>query len=82
MTTSGSHWRDRARPIIQEVIKAWNGQDEKELRKALHEAYPFGERKMYPYKVWLSEIRLQTKKTKRLWKKKEQPISELQERMF
>ena len=80
--STGSHWRDRARPIIQSVLSAWNGVDEKELRKALHEAYPFGERKMYPYKVWLSEIRVQTKKTKRLWNKKAQPVDERQETMF
>ena len=81
MKTSGSHWRNKARPIIQAVIKAWDGRNEKELRKALYEAYLFGERKMYPYKVWLSEIRFQTKKTKRLWNKKQQPDA-LQERLF
>lgn len=80
--STGSHWRDIARPIIQSVLKAWNGQDEKELRKALFEAYPFYERRYYPYKIWLSEIRLQTKKTKLLWNKKSPVIDERQERMF
>lgn len=30
-----------------------------ELRKALRAAYPFGERKHWPYKVWLAEIQRQ-----------------------
>ena len=43
----------------------------KSLRKALREAYPFGEREYWPYKVWCDEIRSQlglkkTTKTKRM----------------
>ena len=64
---TGSHWRDRCRPIVAEIIKAWNGKDEKELRRALYEAYPFGERKRHPYKIWLNEIQLQLGKQKRAW---------------
>ncbi len=29
----------------------------KALRKALAEAYPFGERENSPYKAWLTEVR-------------------------
>lgn len=71
--TSGSYWRDKSRPIIAAVIATWDSEDEKELNKALYNAYPFGERRMYPYKVWLSEIALQRGRRKTLWKKKEQP---------
>jgi hypothetical protein len=52
-------WRDSARPIIHRVLKETEGKDEKEIRKALKEAYPFGERRYHPYKVWCDEIRVQ-----------------------
>ena len=54
-------WRDRARPIIQQVLRDTVGKDEKEIRKALYDAYPFGQRKYHPYKIWLDEIRVQRK---------------------
>jgi hypothetical protein len=31
--------------------------DDPDWRRKLREAYPFGERAMLPYKVWLDEIR-------------------------
>ncbi len=46
-------------PIIAEVIACTGRKDMKALRKALAEAYPYGERANHPYKVWLSEIRRQ-----------------------
>lgn len=52
-------WRDRARPIIARVIAETGGDDLKLVRKALREAYPFGERAMHPYKVWCSEVNRQ-----------------------
>lgn len=52
-------WRDRARPIIAQVLAETAGQDEKAIRRALYEAYPWHERRMYPYAVWLSEIKRQ-----------------------
>ena len=52
-------WRDICRPIIAEVIERVGRSDEKALRKALREAYPFGERKYHPYKIWCSEIQVQ-----------------------
>lgn len=67
-------WRDSARPIIQRVLKDTLGQPEKEIRKAIREAYPFGERKYWPYKVWCDEVKLQLglKKQKRI----EQPANQ------
>ena len=76
-----SYWRKIARPIIAEIIKEYKiiG-DDATLRKALREAYPFGERKYFPYKVWCDEIKKQlgTKK----YKVKPQIVNPLQTRMF
>lgn len=55
----GASWRDIAKPIIAEVLRENEGKDPKEVRKALREAYPFGERKYHPYKIWIDEIRVQ-----------------------
>jgi hypothetical protein len=52
-------WRDSAKPIIAEVLKATQGQSEKEIRKALRVAYPWGERRYHPYKIWCDEIKVQ-----------------------
>jgi hypothetical protein len=52
-------WRDHCRPIIAAVIQRVGTEDRKALKLALREAYPYGERSMHPYKVWLSEIRRQ-----------------------
>jgi hypothetical protein len=54
---SDSRWRNHAAPII-EAILAQRLQPGEE-KKALHDAYPFGERKMWPYKIWCNEIRRQ-----------------------
>jgi hypothetical protein len=63
-------WRDIARPIIAEVLKDTSGENEKVIRKALKDAYPFGIRKYHPYKIWCDEIKVQTKKRKFGQKKK------------
>lgn len=55
-------WRETSREIIYRVLTETKGQDEKAIRKALKDAYPFGERAMHPYKVWLDEIKVQRKK--------------------
>lgn len=52
-------WADRAAPIVGEVIRRVGRSDQQALRKALAEAYPFGERANTPYKARLSEIRRQ-----------------------
>jgi len=54
-----SPWRDTAAPIIAETIQRVGRSDLKALRKALRDAYPFGERSMHPYKVWCSEVKRQ-----------------------
>ena len=54
-------WRDIARPIIADVLQNTNGMDEHTIKKALYDAYPFGERQYHPYKIWLDEIKVQRK---------------------
>ncbi len=53
------NWRQQAAPIIARVIAEVGRDDEKKLRSALREAYPFGERAMHPYKIWCDEVRRQ-----------------------
>jgi len=52
-------WGDAAAPVVAEVIRNVGRSDMKALRKALTEAYPWGERENTPYKTWLAEIRRQ-----------------------
>ena len=56
---SQSRWRNKAAPIIARVLVQTKGQGEDAIAKALYDAYPFGERRYHPYKVWLDEIRKQ-----------------------
>ena len=58
-------WREYAAPIIARVIAEHAGDSEQEIRAALREAYPYGQRAMWPYKVWCAEIRRQLGITKR-----------------
>ena len=52
-------WRAKAGPIIRRVLQETQGQEEDAVRKALHDAYPFGQRAMHPYKAWRDEIKRQ-----------------------
>lgn len=60
-----SEWRQRAAPIIAQVLAENQGKKPMEIRAALREAYPFGPKAYWPYKVWLDEIQRQTGKKKR-----------------
>jgi hypothetical protein len=53
-------WREIAAPIIAKVLADTDGRPQGERLKALRNAYPFGERKYHPYKIWLDEIARQT----------------------
>lgn len=53
------YWRSRARPIVAQVIEEVGAEDMVLLRKKLSMAYPFGQKKYYPYDVWLDEIKTQ-----------------------
>jgi len=52
-------WRDIASPIIAEVIEKIGRENPKLVRKELLKHYPFGEKEMWPYKVWCDEIKRQ-----------------------
>lgn len=54
-------WRSRAAEIIGLVLEETRGRPEAEIRQALFDAYPFGERRYHPYKIWLDEINRQRK---------------------
>lgn len=59
MTYSTSTWRNAAAPIIARVIEQVGTDDMPALRRALRDAYPWGERRMHPYRIWCDEIRRQ-----------------------
>lgn len=52
-------WRAHSTKVIRDVIRENPTLDESTLRKKISEAYPFGERAHHPYKIWLSEVKLQ-----------------------
>ena len=68
---TGSRWRKRAREVIYGVVEEVGTDDLDLLEKKIRAAYPFGERKYWPYKVWLSEVRYQMARIRR-----SQPIEE------
>lgn len=50
--------RDQVKEVLTEVFRELpEDATEKEVRKAVSDAYPFGERAMHPYKIWLDESR-------------------------
>lgn len=56
---SRSRWRNRFAPTISRVLSENKDKSDKEIRKALCDAYPLTERKYHPYKIWLDEIKKQ-----------------------
>jgi hypothetical protein len=47
-------WTDRCRPVIERVLSELPvGATEAQVKKALSDAYPFGQRINYPYTAWL-----------------------------
>jgi hypothetical protein len=57
---SGSHWRETSMRRCSAVLDALpKATTEKEARAALRNAYPFGQRKYHPYKIWCDEVRKQ-----------------------
>jgi hypothetical protein len=51
-------WRKISQRTIARVEAQCAGKSIAEFRKALRDAYPFGERAHFPYKVWCSEQKL------------------------
>ena len=55
---SASRWKTEAAKIIAGALKSLPpGSDEKTKRKAIRAAYPWGERKRWPYKCWCDVAR-------------------------
>jgi hypothetical protein len=54
---TNSSWREESRKVIQTVMDQNPGLETAELKKLISAAYPFGERKHWPYQCWLSEVR-------------------------
>lgn len=52
-------WREIAAPIIRKTLEENKGKSEKEIKAAIRDAYPFGQRAMHPYKIWCDEVRRQ-----------------------
>lgn len=52
---SSSRYRIESRRIIAATASAHVG-DEASLWRAVSAAYPFGERRYHPYKIWLDEV--------------------------
>lgn len=77
-----SHWRKQAAEVISEVLDQcdWSTpENEKATRARLREAYPFGEKRYHPYKIWLDEIARQMGKKwpighKRAWENNQRRI--------
>ena len=70
-------WRDRAKAVIARVVRENPGVNGEALRPLLQAAYPFGERKYTPYKVWLAEVAAQTGTAKAKAAAKQDEASEL-----
>lgn len=52
-----SRWRNMALEVITKVMNDNPTAGPAELRKLLRAAYPFGQRKYHPYKIWCEEQR-------------------------
>lgn len=52
-----SPWRRKAREICDRVRRESPEARGKDLRRLLRQAYPFGQRKFHPYRIWCSEVR-------------------------
>ncbi len=50
-----SSWREKSAAVIARVVAEVGTDDQKALKKALFDAYPFGERQYHPYKIWCNE---------------------------
>lgn len=51
-----SYWRNIVTFVIRDLIAQFGCDDDRALRKALLEAYPFGEIGKHPYNIWCDEI--------------------------
>ena len=52
-----SYLNVKSREVINTIIAEVGVEDEDCLRKAILAAYPFGERRHWPYKVFMAEVK-------------------------
>ena len=69
------NWRLQARQTINEVVD--KNVEIKNMKKEIDKAYPFGERKLYPYKAWMKERAIAFKRLGILEQNKNIPIGGL-----
>jgi len=72
-----SRWREVANQVIAEIAAENRDLPDKELRTKISEAYPFGERAMHPYKIWLDAVKKYFE-----FKKKKESFEKLQGDLF
>ncbi len=53
----GASWRNISKSAIARVVAENPGAGGLELKKLLQKAYPFGERRNHPYKIWRDEVK-------------------------
>lgn len=68
-------WRDDARKRVDEVVASKPA----DLARALFEAYPYGQRRFHPYKVWCEEVARALGKAKKVTARKGTPARRQQE---
>lgn len=49
-------WYEHALSVVRRTVAENPTLEGAELRKAVSEAYPFGEREMWPYKAWCKAV--------------------------
>jgi hypothetical protein len=59
MPKRGLTWREDCAPLIAQVIRENEGKPLPEIKAALRDAYPYGQRSLHPYKIWRDEIKRQ-----------------------
>lgn len=73
------NYTERARRIIDQVFASTRSteKNEKVIRRALHEAYPFSRRAGHAYRVWLGEVRARCAREGIPWRKRSTPREQL-----
>lgn len=79
-----STWRTRAAVIINHVIRETHSTDMHVLKARLRDAYPFGVKNYWPYKVWCDEVNRQLglKPPLKRGGRRPEPVPEEQGRLF
>lgn len=52
-----SYWNVKSREVISAIVTEVGVDDEAALYRAILAAYPFGERRQWPYKVFCEEVK-------------------------